>query len=239
MVNFSDTAGGAAARLCVAFHCSLWLLFRVPPQLTNAACCAAWHPIDQASWPLEDKQAARAFLAFQALPAEDAVHDTGSEYARGRRAVAAGSTSPAVFDGGGDGGVIAQYLPFLFVKDYKTASEALFETLFRFVKGVCPNGKLTNLDDYCATGKLGHGGAEVCVRVVPAAVCECSMRSRVWMPCCALRTLHAQTSDAHLLCLQESSCVWPRGWWSFDRCPPIVVCVVAPTGVVTDSAAVD
>jgi hypothetical protein len=67
-----------------------------------------------------------------------------------------------------------RYLPFLFVKDYKTASEAVYTTLFRYVKGVCVDGKLTNLDDYCATGKLGHGSVQVsewhgCLSRVPVA----------------------------------------------------------------------
>ncbi len=196
-------------RCCSPTNCGCATRFCAPSTLAGVFASPSWRGVAtdrslQAAWPLEDKQAARAFLSFQALPAEDAVHDVDSEYARGRRAVAVGSTSPggngnhngAGGDGGDAGGAtIPKYLPFLFVKDYKTASEALFETLFHFVKGVCPGGKLTNLDDYCATGKLGHGGVEVrasfagystrssCVRVAVAAAAaldRCPLKSALF-----------------------------------------------------------
>lgn len=140
------------------------------------------HTLPQKSWHPDDVAAARDFLAFHPPvvdgdPLEAAESATGvaagvvpwasdRRYSQGRAAVAGGQP----------------YLPFLFVKDYKTASEAVYTTLFHYIKGVCENGKLTNLNDYCATGKLGHGSVKVgeavrwcrlCgeARVVPLSPC--------------------------------------------------------------------
>jgi len=96
--------------------------------------------------------AAKAFLQYQPLTKTAQLRNESTDYQRGRTAVVGLNEAT---------GSQNHYLPFLFVKDYKTASEAVYETLFRFIKGVCVDGKLTNLNGYCATGKLGHGSVEV------------------------------------------------------------------------------
>lgn len=125
-----------------------------------ALAFASWQ-----QWKPADEGAARAFLQYRSLPAEGTSHhaDDVSEYARGWQAVAvAAAGSQANFPSNRSSSSRSiRYLPFLFVKDYKTASEAVYETLFHYIKGVCVNGKQTNLNDYCSTGKLGHGSVRV------------------------------------------------------------------------------
>ena len=120
-------------------------------------------------WPDADELYAKAFLSFQ--PLNNATSQQQDHYRRGRQVVVSGfhSAASAASSSTESAPIITptptptpnQYVPFLFIKDYKTASEAVYETLFHFVKGVCVDGKLTNLDGYCATKKLGHGSFQV------------------------------------------------------------------------------
>eukprot|EP00750_Incisomonas_marina_P027793 INCI6236.7.p1 GENE.INCI6236.7~~INCI6236.7.p1 ORF type:complete len:543 (-),score=85.00 INCI6236.7:452-2080(-) len=54
-------------------------------------------------------------------------------------------------------GVRGSFLQFIYFKPLKTGSETTYTLLYNRIKGVCQEGKLTNIKELCDLGRPGHG----------------------------------------------------------------------------------